>query len=64
VFRFFRTSDPDEAMAIARGLGARYVVLYGADRLRFDPTGRLVPVYEEEGARVYRLADGSPVPSR
>jgi hypothetical protein len=64
VFRFFRTSDPEEAMAIARGLGARYVVLYGADRVRFDPTGRLVPVYEEDGARVYRLADGSPVPSR
>jgi len=44
-------------MAIARGLGARYVALYGADRLRFDSAGLLVPVHEEDGARVYRLAD-------
>ena len=57
VFRFFRTSDADEAMAIARGLGARYVALYGADRLRFDPAGRLDPVHEEDGARVYRIRD-------
>jgi len=55
VFRFFRTSDPEEAMAIARGLGARYVVLYGADRLRFDPAGRLVPIHDEDGAHVYRI---------
>jgi hypothetical protein len=57
VFRFFHTTDPAEAMAIARGLGARYVALYGADRLQFDATGLLVPVHEEDGARVYRLAD-------
>jgi hypothetical protein len=57
VFRFFRTSDVDEAMAIARGLGARYVALYGGDRLRFDPVGRLDPVHEEDGARVYRIRD-------
>jgi hypothetical protein len=56
VYRFFRTSDPEEAMAIARSLGARYVVLYGPDRLRFDITGRLVPIHEEDGARVYRIA--------
>jgi hypothetical protein len=55
VYRFFRTEDRSEAMTIARGLGARYVALYGADRLRFDPAGWLVPVHEEEGARVYRL---------
>jgi hypothetical protein len=56
VFRFFRTSDPQEAMSIARGLGAGYVALYGADRLRFDPAGFLVPIHEEDGARVYRIA--------
>ena len=55
VFRFFRTSDAEEAMAIARALGAGYVVLYGADRLRFDPTGHLVLIHEEDGARVYRV---------
>jgi hypothetical protein len=55
VFRFFRTTDVEEAMAIARGLGARFVVLYGADRLRFDAGGRLVPIHEEDGARVFRI---------
>jgi hypothetical protein len=57
VFRFFHTTDAAEAMAIARGLGARYVVLYGADRVLFDPAGRMVPIHEEDGARVYRIAD-------
>ena len=42
-------------MAIARSLDARYVALYGADRVRFDPAGRLLPIHEEEGARVYRI---------
>jgi hypothetical protein len=55
VFRFFHTADADEAMAIARALGARYVVLYGRDRVLFDPTGRLVPIHDEDGARVYRI---------
>jgi hypothetical protein len=57
VYRFFHTTDPAEAMAIARGLGARYVALYGGERLLFDAAGLLVPVHEEDGARVYRLAD-------
>jgi hypothetical protein len=55
VFRFFRTSDAQEALAIAHALGARYVVLYGGDRLRFDADRWLVPVHEEDGARVYRI---------
>src|SRR5262249_50695341 len=57
VFRFFRTTDPEEAMAIARRLGAHFLCLYGGDRVRFDTSGRLVPVHEEAGARLYRLAD-------
>jgi hypothetical protein len=57
VFRFFHTTDADEAMAIARSLGARYVAVYGRDRLPFETAGRLVPVYEEDGAHVYRLRD-------
>ena len=56
VFRFFHTTDADEAMAIARSLGARYVAVYGKDRLGFDPAGRLLPIYDEPGARVYRLS--------
>jgi hypothetical protein len=55
IFRFFRTHDRAEAEAIARELGAVLVVLYGPDRVRFDATGFLVPVYEEQEARVYRV---------
>jgi hypothetical protein len=57
VFRFFQSEDPDEAMAIARGLGARWLALYGTDRIRFPPEGRLELVYETEGARVYRVIE-------
>jgi hypothetical protein len=55
VHRFFQTSDRDEAIGIARSLGARFLALYGPDRIRFDPTGRIEPVHEEEEARVYRI---------
>jgi hypothetical protein len=44
VYRFFHTADRDEAMAIARELNARYLCLYGGDRVRFDTTGVLEPI--------------------
>ena len=55
MFRFFRTTDRGEAMAIARELDARFVALYGADRLRFDPAGALEPVYEDGVVRILRI---------
>jgi hypothetical protein len=55
VHRFFQTSDGDEALGIARSLGARFLALYGRDRIRFEPMGRLEPVHEEAEARVYRI---------
>ena len=55
VFRFFRTASREEALGIARSLGASFLALYGGDRVRFDTTGVLEPVHEEEGARVYRI---------
>jgi hypothetical protein len=55
VYRFFHTDEREEAMAIARELGARYVALYGRERLRFDTEGLLEPIHEEPEARVYRL---------
>jgi hypothetical protein len=55
VYRFFRTGDRDEALAIARSMGARFLALYGRDRVRFDTAGVLEPVFEEEGARVFRI---------
>lgn len=55
VFDFFRTEDAAEARRIARDLGASWLALYGNDRVRFPTDGFLEPLYEEEGARVYRL---------
>ena len=55
VYRFFRTTSRDEALAIARSLDARFLALYGRDRVRFDTTGLLEPVHEEEDARAYRI---------
>lgn len=55
VYRFFRTTDPGEALGIARTLGASFLALYGTDRVRFDPAGLLEPVHEEQGARAYRI---------
>jgi len=52
---FFRARDREEALAVARELGASYLALYGSDRVRFDTTGVLEPIHEEPGARVYRI---------
>ena len=56
LYRFFQTADREEALGIARGFSARYLCLYGKDRVRFDPAGILVPIHEEEDARAYRIA--------
>jgi hypothetical protein len=53
--RFFQTRDADEAAVIAAGFGASFVCLYGGDRIRFDPSGFLEPIFEELGASVYRI---------
>jgi hypothetical protein len=58
LYRFFRTQDLGEARSLARGFGARYVCLYGPDRVRFDPRGLLVPLYEDEDARAFRIEPG------
>ncbi len=60
VFRFFHTTDRDEAMAIARELHARYLCLYGGDRVRFDAAGLLEPVDLRPEARCYGLKDLTP----
>jgi hypothetical protein len=57
VFRFFRADSRDEALSIARTLGASYLALYGSDRVRFDTAGVLEPIHEEPGARVYRIVE-------
>jgi len=57
VFRFFRTGDRAEAMAIASALDARFVALYGPDRLRFDSSGLMEPIHEEGSVRILRIKE-------
>jgi hypothetical protein len=54
VYRFFHTEDGAEAATIASDLHARYLCLYGADRVHFDLAARYEPLYEDAEARVYR----------
>lgn len=56
---FFETEDAAEALGIARELDARVVCLFGSEELRF-PAADLEPVFETEGARVYRLPEAGP----
>jgi hypothetical protein len=58
LYRFFQTTDRTEALAIAGELEARYVFLYGTDRVRFDTRGILVPLFEDPAARAYRIERG------
>jgi hypothetical protein len=55
VATFFRTRDGAEAARIAAQLGARVVVLYDGERVRFAVDAVLEPVQIEERARVYKL---------
>jgi hypothetical protein len=55
VYRFFRTRDPAEAREIIRSLDARFLCLYGGDRIRFEAGELLEPLHEEPGARLYRI---------
>ena len=55
VYRFFHTTERNEATAIARELGARYLCLYGGDRVRFDTAGLLEPIDARPEARCYKF---------
>jgi hypothetical protein len=55
VFRFFHTTDRNEAIAIVRELDARSLCLYGGDRVRFDASGLLEPIELRPEARCYKL---------
>jgi hypothetical protein len=57
---FFRTRDPDEALAIANRLGARFVYLFGPQTMGVDPDTVLEPIYLEGNARLYRIPAGIP----
>jgi hypothetical protein len=60
VRRFFRSSDPEEALGIARRLGAGHVYLYGAQSINAAVEARLETVYVEGGVRLYRIPGSRP----
>ena len=55
VRRFFRSDDPEEALRIARRLGAGHAYLYGAQSIDPAVESRLEKLYVEGGARLYRI---------
>jgi hypothetical protein len=63
VARFFRTHDPVEACHIAAALGARALVLYGDDRVRFPLEPLLERKWSEDGASIYTFRAPAACPS-
>ncbi|HXY40905.1 MAG TPA: hypothetical protein VEQ10_14635 [Vicinamibacteria bacterium] len=55
---FFRSTRPEAARQIADALGARFAYLTGAQHVDFDTPALLVPVFERDGERVYRVGAG------
>jgi hypothetical protein len=60
VRRFFRSRTPEQALAIARRLNARFVYMTGAQKVDFDARYVLDPIFEERGERVYRIIYSTP----
>jgi hypothetical protein len=58
VLRFFRATDPAEALSAARALNARFLCLYDSERVRFDPSRLLSPIFQSPEARCYEFLDG------
>jgi len=54
---FFRSSEPSNAVAIARSLRADFVYLTGSQKVDFDPRGVLEPLFERDGERVFRIRE-------
>jgi hypothetical protein len=53
---FFRTTDPREALSLARQIGADFLYLPAGEPLFFDPRPVAETVYARDGERVYRFA--------
>jgi hypothetical protein len=57
---FFQAEDQATALAVARRLDARYVYVQGRRRSTLEAAGVLVPLFEEGGEHVYRIAGVAP----
>lgn len=53
---FFQSTDPEQALALARSLGARHVLLYGGQPLAFDPERIFERRASAGHAHLYRVA--------
>lgn len=63
---FFRSREASSAVSIAESLRAEFAYLTGAQKVDFDPSGVLEPVFERDGERVYRILspEGTGMPGR
>jgi hypothetical protein len=52
---FFKAERPEDARRLARELGASFVCYFGADAPSLAARGVLQPIFEENGAKVYRI---------
>jgi hypothetical protein len=52
---FYSTGDAAEARRAADAVGARFACVFGVEELRFRKEELLEPIFEEAGAKVYRL---------
>jgi hypothetical protein len=52
---FFRSTEASRAVGIARSLRAKFVYLTGSQKLDFDPSGVLEPLFDRDGERVFRI---------
>jgi hypothetical protein len=57
---FFQARQTDEALAVARELGARYVHLRGREPAPVESTGVLQPLFAEGQERVHRIPAVAP----
>jgi hypothetical protein len=55
VLRFFRAHEAREARAAARALTAKFVCLYGDERVQFDMEAVLAPLFVSPEARCYEI---------
>jgi hypothetical protein len=61
---FFRSRTPQQALATARALHGRYLYLTGRQKVDFETTSVLQPLFERDSERVYRIISLAPAGCR
>jgi hypothetical protein len=59
----FRAESQEAARGVVQELGGSFVCLYGSQSFGFDTSGWLLPLYDHEEIRVYRIQDAARSPA-